>query len=183
MSQDPGERRRSDLDRLPEPLTLGLATRPVSPADAAAFEAYAYPPPYELYGSAAGSASAFLEPEHRYVSVVDRAGALWGFGCIGTGGQVPGGDYGGLPGALDVGVGMAPERVGQGAGPEFARAILRHAWTPEIEWFRVSVAAFNERSIRLWRSLGFEERERFRSVRTGLWFVQLVARATAARHP
>ena len=165
---------RENRDRA---LPLGLSTRPVTPSDAAAFEAYVYPPPYDLYSSAVGSASAFLEPAHRYVSVVDRAGALWGFGCIGAGGQVPGGDYDSLAGALDVGVGMAPERVGQGAGPEFARAILRHAWTPEVEWLRVSVAELNERSIRLWRSLGFEERARFRSRRNGLPFVQLVVRA------
>jgi len=153
-----------------------LSTRAVSGTDARAFEAYVYPPPYDLYNSAPGSAAAFLEPEHRYVSVVDQSRCLWGFGCIGEGGQVPGGTYTTLSGALDIGLGMAPDRVSRGFGPAFALAILHHACSPETKWFRVSVAAFNERSIRLWHSLGFAERCSFTAVRNGLPFIQMVAR-------
>jgi len=152
------------------------STRPVSGSDAKAFEAYVYPPPYDLYNSAPGSAAAFLEPKHRYVSVVDQSRCLWGFGCMGEGGQVPGGTYTTLSGALDIGLGMAPDRVSRGFGAAFALAILHHARSPETKWFRVSVAAFNERSIRLWHSLGFVESCTFTAVRNGLPFIQLVAR-------
>jgi RimJ/RimL family protein N-acetyltransferase len=155
-----------------------LSTREVSPSDARSFASYAYPPPYDFYDSAPGSAASFLEPRRRYVSVVDRTGELWGFGCFGVDAQVPGGAYAALPGALDVGVGMAPERVGRGYGRAFARAVLRQAAAPEIHWFRVSVAAFNLRSLRLWRSLGFADLGRFVREGSSREFIQLAADAT-----
>ena len=152
-----------------------LLTRKVSLSDANTFASYAYSPPYDFYDSVPGSAASFLEPPHRYVSVVDRSGGLWGFGCFGLDAQVPGGAYHALAHALDVGVGMAPERVGQGFGRVFALAVLRHASTPDLRWLRVSVAAFNVRSLRLWRSLGFEEIGRFVREGSDREFVQLVA--------
>ena len=71
---------------------------------------------------------------------------------------------------------MAPEWVGQGFGPAFVGAVLsygreRHA----PQYFRVTVARANDRSLRLWRRLGFESRARFEHAKTGAPFEILVA--------
>jgi RimJ/RimL family protein N-acetyltransferase len=154
----------------PRPIFL---TRSVSLSDASVFASYAYPPPHDFYDSTPGAIASFVDPRYRYVSVVDQSGQLWGFGCFGSEAQVPGGVYQALPDALDVGVGMAPERVGRGFGRAFAGAVLKHGWTPELRCFRVNVAAFNLRSLRLWRSLGFVELDRFVREGSDREFIQL----------
>ena len=60
------------------------------------------------------------------------------------------------PGVLDIGVGMDPAWVGQGHGPAFAGAVLRHyREMVGTDRLRAVVQDWNERSLRLVRSLGF----------------------------
>jgi len=59
---------------------------------------------------------------------------------------------------VEVGIGLRPELTGRGAGESFLRAQLDYAtsqWSPET--FRLFVAAWNERAIRLYERLGFSE--------------------------
>ena len=61
-------------------------------------------------------------------------------------------------GDVEVGIGLRPELTGRGRGEPFRRAQLDYAsqqWQPPL--FRLHVAAWNERAIRLYRRLGFEE--------------------------
>lgn len=58
--------------------------------------------------------------------------------------------------ALDIGLGMKPERTGQGAGSDFLKAGLdfgQHTFEPGR--FRLSVAAFNGRAIAVYKKAGF----------------------------
>ena len=70
-----------------------FTTRAVSSFDAAEFETYSYPPPYDLYNSSPGSAPQFLDPANGYFSVIDLQGELGRFGCTGAEARVPGGRY------------------------------------------------------------------------------------------
>jgi RimJ/RimL family protein N-acetyltransferase len=73
---------------------------------------------------------------------------------------------------------MHPGLVGQGHGSGFVAAILafaREAFAPQR--FRVTIAAFNERSQRTFRKLGFRETSRFTRDGDGLEFIQLERRA------
>ncbi len=59
---------------------------------------------------------------------------------------------------VDVGIGLRPELTGRGLGESFLRAQLDYAtskWAPAT--FRLFVAAWNERAIRLYERLGFSE--------------------------
>ena len=152
-----------------------FAVRQIRRSDAVEFASYAYPEPYDLYDSAPGSEAGFLDPANRYASVVDASNALWGFCCFGPDARVPGGSYALASPALDVGVGMSPERTGQGAGSAFCASVLAHGAAVGATHFQVTVAAFNTRSLRVWAGLGFEERHRFEQPQTGRRFVQLVA--------
>lgn len=61
-------------------------------------------------------------------------------------------------GVLDVGVGMNPAMVGQGNGVHFATTVLDHyRSTTGVQRLRAVVQSWNERSLRLTRSLGFVE--------------------------
>ncbi|ASW52999.1 GNAT family N-acetyltransferase [Plantactinospora sp. KBS50] len=61
-------------------------------------------------------------------------------------------------GVLDVGVGMNPAMVGQGNGVRFASAVLdRFRSTAGVHRLRAVAQSWNERSLRLTRSLGFVE--------------------------
>ncbi len=66
----------------------------------------------------------FLEPRYAYHAAWRRDHGLAGFCCYGQDAQVPGGDY--AAPAIDVGLGMRPDLVGQGLGDEFLRSILAH---------------------------------------------------------
>ena len=64
--------------------------------------------------------------------------------------------------ALDVGLGMRPDLTGRGLGEEFVHAGLRFAretYSPPA--FRLTVATFNQRAIRVYERAGFETVETF----------------------
>ena len=94
-----------------------------------------------------------------YYAATDEQSALIGYFCFGVHAQVPGGHLYGLyaDDALDIGLGMKPDLTGRGLGREFLTAGLdfaRQRFAPAT--FRLSVAAFNQRAIRLYEKVGFQ---------------------------
>jgi RimJ/RimL family protein N-acetyltransferase len=93
-----------------------------------------------------------------YYAATDGQGALVGFFCFGLPAQVPGGHlYGLYADALDIGLGMRPDVTGRGLGRGFLTAGLdfaRQRFAPTT--FRLSVAAFNQRAIRLYETVEFQ---------------------------
>ena len=64
-------------------------------------------------------------------------------------------------GAVEVGIGLRPDLTGRGQGKSFLTAQLAYAtraWQPAA--FRLFVAVWNERAIRLYERLGFGEVDR-----------------------
>ena len=103
---------------------------------------------------------ALLLPAFHYYAVRDSAGDLVGFCCYGEDAQVAGGDY--ALQALDVGMGLRPDLVGQGRAQGFLQAILHWGnlqFAPEM--FRSTVAAVNQRSQRMFARAGFMIVQRF----------------------
>jgi RimJ/RimL family protein N-acetyltransferase len=83
-----------------------------------------------------------------------------GYCCYGADARVPGGDY--PEEALDIGVGMRPDLTGGGRGHDFIGAVIEYGLTryrPPL--LRVTIAAFNERSQRVFRGRGFTPVRRF----------------------
>jgi [ribosomal protein S18]-alanine N-acetyltransferase len=130
----------------------------MSEADAQAIVRWRYPAPYDFYDMAS-------DPED-LAEILDPKG--WGdaYFAVHRGGSLDGffefiqeGD------SLVVGLGMHPDQTGKGLGTEFVLAGLQFArerWQPKR--FRLFVAAFNARAIRVYGRVGFRQtRTLFRS--------------------
>ncbi len=117
--------------------------------------------------------SFFVDPSNHYFSVTDDQGDLIAFRCFGDDAQVPGGDY--SEEALDTGGGLRPDLTGRGLGLSILQAGLafgERMFRPNA--FRVTVATFNTRALKVCKRAAFEETQRFRRASDGLEFSVLV---------
>ena len=110
-----------------------------------------YDPPYDFYDLASDPAdeAAMRDPARtgHCRAVLGEGGCLDAFWYFDWHGDV-----------VEVGIGLRPDLTGRGLGESFMRAQLDYAlqsWQPET--FRLFVAAWNERAIRLYTRLGFHE--------------------------
>jgi len=110
-----------------------------------------YEPPWDFYDMASDPADAaeMRDPAkaEQYRALFGenaRLDAFWYFDWHGD--------------VVEVGIGLRPDLTGRGLGESFLRAQLEYAaeqWHPAT--FRLFVAAWNERAIRLYERLGFRE--------------------------
>jgi [ribosomal protein S18]-alanine N-acetyltransferase len=145
------------------PMTLAYAT------DIAGWR---YPPPYDCYDMTGVDPEFLVSPESGFFALTDDD-ALVGFRSFGADGQVPGGRYDFS--ALDTGGGLRPELTGQGLGRRAIGTGLefgRQRFSPAA--FRVTVAAFNARALRVVEGLGFSAIDRFEATTDGRSYVLLV---------
>ena len=139
--------------------------KPITPDDARAISRWRYQAPYSIYDGDPTSVDSLLQPRLCYYSVFDESGDLVGYFCYGKDARVATGRrlgvYAREP-ALDVGLGMRPDLTGRGLGEGFVHAGLRFArktYSPQA--FRLTVATFNRRAIRVYERAGFEIVETF----------------------
>lgn len=105
----------------------------------------------------------------------DEVEELVGFCSFGEDGQVPGGDY--HLDALDIGMGIRPDLTGRGLGINYVNSVLEFArGTFNPCRFRVTIAAFNQRAMRVWQKAGFRQESGFRHVESRREFVVMVSK-------
>jgi ribosomal-protein-alanine N-acetyltransferase len=144
---------------------LRFTLKPITRDDARAISRWRYDGPYSIYDGDPTSVDSLLEPRFSYHSVYDGRGELAGYFCFGEDARVPAGRRLGLyerEPALDIGLGMRPDLTGWGLGEEFVHAGLRfarEAYSPQS--FRLTVATFNRRAIRVYERAGFATVETF----------------------
>jgi ribosomal-protein-alanine N-acetyltransferase len=138
--------------------------RPMNEADARATLDWRYDAPYDLYNVAPADfekeMQLLLDPRNAYYTMADEHGDLVAHCCFGPDGQVSGGNYSAA--ALDIGLGVRPDLTGQGYGLTYVNAVLdfaRHTFPPTA--FRVTVAEFNKRALRVWQKAGFRPAQTF----------------------
>jgi [ribosomal protein S18]-alanine N-acetyltransferase len=137
---------------------------------------WCYESPYDFYNippeRTEQAVKNLLEPSNHCFEILDASNIFLGYCSFGPDGQVPGGDYN--EPALDVGMAIDPARTGQGNGHAIAKAVLefaQHRFSPAR--FRVTIATFNHRAIRVWQGLGFEPINSFVHPVSGVEFVIL----------
>jgi ribosomal-protein-alanine N-acetyltransferase len=140
---------------------------PMTAAVADTIDGWSYPPPYDFYDLAADPADreAFLDPDSwpdRTYAVREAGGdrTLVGFVSFTPGAETTDGDAG--TESVEIGLGMAPDRTGAGEGAQFVTAGVAFAQGKfDPAELTLGVAAFNERAIRVYEAVGFEECGRF----------------------
>jgi RimJ/RimL family protein N-acetyltransferase len=149
---------------------------PMDAAHAHTILTWRYDPPYAIYDIApppeavAEVVRFFVDPLNKYYQIEDERGDFVAFCCFGWDAQVPGGDY--SADALDVGLGVRPDRTGQGRGQSYVTSVLefaRRTFAPPT--FRATIAAFNTRAQRTWQKVGFQPIQTFASSNDGMPFV------------
>lgn len=169
-----------------------LRLEPLDRTRAAELTTWHYPPPYDLYDLTDVDPDELADPAAGFHALLAGrepvGGELVGFRSYGADGRVPGFDYeahdAGLPHgpALDTGGGLRPDLTGRGLGREAIAAGLAHGralFAPDA--FRVTVAAFNRRALRVLGSLGFEEQGAFAAANEREFVVLLRSEAPGGR--
>jgi [ribosomal protein S18]-alanine N-acetyltransferase len=149
----------------------------MSQADAETIAGWHYPEPFSFYDFDAdpNDVAELLDATSRgedYVAVEDDTGGLVGFFQF----KRPHGP------TLEIGLGLHPERTGQGLGSPFLEAGLEYArrrFAPER--FTLSVATFNSRARAVYEKAGFTTTRTFtHSTNGGDWeFVEMQRQAAA----
>jgi [ribosomal protein S18]-alanine N-acetyltransferase len=158
----------------------GLHVRPLERRDAEAVGSWRYQGPWSVYDPRPGDDP--LSAVAGYDAVVDDAGSLVGFVCVGQEARVPG--LAEADGIIDIGVGMRPDLVGRGLGRHFGAVVLDHVrGRCGDRPLRAVVQGWNERSLRLARGLGFRDAGTHQCVQGGkeVGYVVLVRPVEAAR--
>ena len=136
-----------------------------------------YTPPYDYYNFDADTIQEdlcyLLDPKNTFCAILNLQGELEGYCSFGSDGQVIGGDYNNE--ALDIGMGMRPDLVGQGRGKQYAQAVAKYGANQyRAQQLRVTIAEFNQRAQRVWEQLGFEQAEKFVKIGTKEVFVVMI---------
>ena len=150
----------------------GLAIAPLSREHALDICTWRYDPPYSSYDMTGADPDWLLDPASGFHAVLS-GDELVGFRSYGEDGRVPGWEYDDR--ALDTGGGLRPSLTGRGLGPAAVAVGLAHgraAFAPPA--FRVTVASFNARALRVVEGLGFSRVGRFASTHDGQDFEVLV---------
>jgi RimJ/RimL family protein N-acetyltransferase len=139
-----------------------------------------YSSPYDYYNFDADAIQEdlhyLIDAKNDFWAILNLQGELEGYCSFGLDGRVPGGDYSAE--ALDIGMGIRPDLVGQGRGKHYAQAVIGHGTSQyRPQQLRVTIAEFNKRAQRVWAQLGFEQVEKFIKIDNGEEFVVMTRTA------
>lgn len=141
-------------------MALHFTLSSITEDDACRISRWHYAEPYKIYDGCDAAIPDLMNPRYRYHGVQDEHGVLAGFFCFGEDARVPEGVELGLydDESLDVGLGMRPDLTGRGIGRRFVEAGLDFAYKAySPDGFRMTVAAFNRRAVRVYEMLGFAQ--------------------------
>jgi [ribosomal protein S18]-alanine N-acetyltransferase len=143
---------------------------------------WSYPSPYNCYNfdpdTIPENLDYFLDLKNNFWAILNLQDELEGYCSFGSDGQVPGGNY--SMAALDIGMGIRPDLVGQGKGKHYAQAVVREGMSQyEVQQLRVTIADFNKRAQRVWGKLGFKQVEKFIKVGSEEKFVIMAYTVTS----
>ncbi|MBT2638272.1 MULTISPECIES: GNAT family N-acetyltransferase [unclassified Bacillus (in: firmicutes)] len=125
-----------------------------------------YDPPYDFYNNEVNNDAIYELLNEGYTAVEDEEGNLIGFYCSGHSAQVPKGRMLGAytEPAIDVGIGIHPKLTGKGNGYLFLSFVLNElAALGSHAIFRLTVAGFNKRAIKLYEKVGFRDKYHFKT--------------------
>jgi L-amino acid N-acyltransferase YncA len=144
-----------------------LSYHPMKLTDAEKIVTWKYENEYAMYSFSKSNEDIQELMNGEYFSVLDELERVVGFICCGESARVPGGTSIGLyqeEGYLDIGLGLDPDLTGQKIGSVFLKqslAFLQNQF--KSSQFRLVVASFNERAIKVYERSGFKKDKEFYS--------------------
>jgi len=142
----------------------GCQIREIGQEEAEAIVHWFYPEPYKCYNMNGADIAVAEILAGDYYSVT-KDDELFGFYCYGHSARIPvieGKGHYQAEGYLDIGLGLRPDLCGFGRGADFMSLGLDYARrTKGAKDFRLSVASFNAKAIRLYDNLGFTQVSEF----------------------
>ena len=118
---------------------------------------WTYETPYSRYSFQSNSETIYELLNGDYYAFVNAQNELLGYFCFGKSAQIPidkSDAY--TEDALDIGLGMKPPLCGKGLGSSFLNAGIDFAQNKfQPNKYRLTVASFNKRAIRLYKKAGF----------------------------
>ncbi|BAZ11834.1 hypothetical protein NIES4071_36600 [Calothrix sp. NIES-4071] len=155
---------------------MSLSIQLLDEANARACAVWHYKAPLDFYNlnlnEIEQNVQYFLDPKNNFYGIFEEKEVI-GFCSFGEDGQVNGGDY--SVQGLDIGMGIRPDLIEQGRGTYYVEAVLNFAsreFNPPM--YRVTIAAFNQRALRVWSKIGFHPVSTFEDKSQGLKFIILV---------
>ena len=132
-----------------------LVIVPMTTECAHAISQWKYADPYDFYSHREENVEEYMDGTH--FAATDRDGGIVGYFCFGKDARIPtveenvyDGDF------LDVGLGLRPDLCGKRQGLPFLLYGLDYArQVYNTKCFRLSVATFNERAIKVYTRAGF----------------------------
>ncbi len=120
-----------------------------------------YTEPYSIYNMDDSRESIEELLNGSYYSALDSQDNLIGYYCFGESAQVPvGKQFGAYKSEeyIDIGLGIRPDLCGKGIGIEFLRKGIEFGQNQlYIKNFRLTVADFNQRAIKVYERVGFKK--------------------------
>lgn len=137
-------------------------TRHISEYEAFQIARWVYEEPYSIYSFEPTPATMRELLDGSYHAVTNKYGDLTGYYCLGKNARIGDDDFTHPlyddERFVDIGFGMQPDLTGQGRGATFLKICLAKASTIIGEKdFRLSVADFNKRAIRVYEKVGFKQ--------------------------
>lgn len=140
---------------------MKFSTNKMNSDEAKEISKWTYQEPYSMYNMDEGDSCINELLNDSYFSVKDEYNNLIGFYCLGVSAQVPAGKQFGVYNDnhfTDIGLGIKPSFCSQGLGFNFLCYGLEFAQNKlSITGFRLTVAAFNKRAIKIYERIGFKK--------------------------
>lgn len=143
---------------------------------AEAISSWKYPNEYAIYSFNNDSEAIHELMTENYYVCLDQENKLIGYFCFGKAAQIPTVEENVYDdNMLDIGLGLLPELCGQKAGSAFLETGMKYA---RANWgtvaFRLSVADFNIRAIKVYAKVGFISRNEVTHKKSGSKFRVMV---------
>ncbi|WP_068612776.1 GNAT family N-acetyltransferase [Paenibacillus tuaregi] len=138
--------------------------KPMDEAAAEQMAKWVYPPPYDFYNFEYSEETIDELMNGEYWHVLGPDGQTAGFFCSGESARLSSGYKAGIyedDTCVDIGLGLKPSLTGAGLGVEFVAEgleFIRKQVNPNGVRFRLAVAEFNHRAIKVYERCGFESK-------------------------
>jgi len=132
-----------------------LIVVPMTKPHAQSISLWKYENEYSFYNANEENIDGYMDGTH--YACISENDELIGYFCFGKEAQIPTVEENVYDEAsTDIGLGLRPDLCGKGMGLSFFNVGLNYAETAlNITSLRLSVAAFNERAIKLYKNAGF----------------------------